>query len=260
MTLKDYIDEVILRALRYNIDVKSNTGLIATQINRARHEVTRQYLNILPDNFAQIGKIQAGTGIKVTLKNNYIITEYKLPENLVSLYNVIGVSLKDGLTYRFPARLMTSQEAFGTFNTWNKPSKSAPAYFLKTTFDQAVDTNINNPGVVAQASDYSQYLCISYGDLDPAVEGIDLEIWYTAIIDDLEYWNGANLNDTEILPIFMEEVVILYALLYVLEILNEGAYFEIVKADIKFLSDLVLKNFETNIANRTSNLISKEGV
>ena len=221
MTLKEYIDEVKLRALRYNIHTTANDMLIATYINRGRQYAQQKTLSYLSQKYGAIIRISGNVGTidaltSVTYSSGYTINSirYALPADLIDITNVI-ISNRDTTTtpttyWRKEARALDAQELTNIYNhSWNIPQFDRPVYSI----ENIIENNVGNSGKTLILAG------LEVGTTPGStlnLANITLEIWYIRAIQDMNIW-----TDLEVmLSPDLQELAINHALL---NIVRDGA-------------------------------------
>lgn len=267
MTAQQYVDEVKLRLSRTDIVLELNDPLILSYVNKARREVQRATLDIIPERYGEVYNVNL---LQVLYDQGEVINTYSgrdirvitlaLPDDIIDVYTALLYYKMDAssawapdVTYKAEARRMTKTEMYNVLmHSWNTPSIYRPVY--------AVERSVVN-GV------YGYWMFISGFDVEAGVTLWDIansirsEIWYIKALDDLETYNAAGGVDNEpVIPADIEEVVVYYAMLYCLQNIKEIDSVQSVAADLEQLISVISQNYTLTEQRQLQMLPSKEGI
>lgn len=256
MTLQDYIDEVKLRSLRHDIHVKSNDLLIATYINRGRHQAQRAALSYGYNKFGSIAAISGALGVPDTLissvdsMNRPInAIRYPMPSDLIDITN-LAIFYNDtatGTKWKKEARKVDEREAFGVhYNTWNMPSIERPVYYVESIIENAVG-NVGNYLILAGLNDDSALITLS---------DIMLQLWYIkaipylSVVTDTENWLSPDL----------QELAVYHAMLNVVRDNGSMQTYQSFQQDINKKIQTISQNYQINAIEEVRELATNEAV
>lgn len=259
MTAHDYIDEVKLRLPRYNISINFGDAIILTAINRARRSVQKSSLGLYPERYARI------IGLPINLGDVYNVYAQpnaysnlslniiwkQIPDDIINIETVLlRYQANDGApTYRSEARPVTKWELFSAnMNAFSVPTKEMPIYAVER------DLNTNTYFIYFAGIEDNGGLIF---DSNTAL----LEIWYVASLLDIEDVNSIGNDDTDsVIPGFLQELVIYYAIQYLLQTTDITESLNSIIDEIKRMEDLVKSRYEVNTDIKEYLLPSKQGI
>lgn len=266
MDMKGYVDEVKLRLSRLDTAIKLDDPLIATYINRARREVQRMSIAIMPERY---GKVQTAFILPTYYEQAELLTTYSgtaarmlkiglndefiEPVVVILQYTMSTGQSNAGVTFRSEARRMTKQEMYSIQkHAWNSPVDGRPVYSVERPLD-----GTNQSWVL-----YLSGLDLSDGNtLFDVAEALVLEVWYVSALNDLEFYNptvASNTDEEQTIPPELEELVVYYAMAYCLRNINMAQAFPSVEADIRMFEDTLKLNYQVDKIQNSIMLPSKE--
>jgi hypothetical protein len=245
-TAQGYIDEVKLRISRLGVVSSLNDPFVLTCINRARHEVQKNTLTLYPERYGKILNLatfanDAYSEINLPASNKVVgVIYYTLPDDFIEPYVVL---LKWGGNVS-EARQVAKRELFNVGkNAWNYPTSGRPV---------CATERYNNAGV------WEWRLYVS--DVS-AIANYSVDLWYVAAIDEIENADVADLDDTEVtIPPNIEELVLLYSMLYCLENINIEWAYQSIGAEIKIAESVISQDYMLKEVLQEQKLPSKEGI
>jgi hypothetical protein len=268
MTAKEYVDEVMLRLSRYDVILELNEPLILTYINKGRQQAQRFTLESMPERYSRITRFPIAT----TPYPNYSVKNYygnqihfysiPMPNDMIKVFRVV-LRYTPGSTWtpqRIDARYYTFKEIFNTnVLSINPPTVISPIYTVMANND-------NNYQVLISGTQRTNGNWMGQNTLEDILHersgfyNIDVEIWYTVAIFELEYRTQANTIDNELtLPVPLDELVINYAMLHCLRHVKHAEGIGLLMKEIKLLESLITQNYELGIQKKDIELATYEG-
>ena len=255
MTARDYKDEVMLRVPSLDVAKQVNSPFLMTCINEARQEVQRNLLKIYPELFGKIANIDIAltedTDFEVPdgySSRDLSVISVQLPGDFIKEHCLFLKYIVDGATYRMQMRATTKRELYNALkDAWISPSRRSPLYCI----DRYNDThNLYIAGLVDDVR-----------SLFDDATSIQAEVWYSAIINQLEDPNAAGTTDSEItFPVFSDEFINLTAIYNVLKETNSTVALDYIRENLRLMDSMVRDLYETEFLKRTILLPSKEGM
>lgn len=270
---QDYIDEVKLRLLRYDVAYNLNDQKVLTYVNKARRDVQKSTMGLMQERYGKIWREQLTENFdaNIDVMASYAggrrcrVQTVDLPVDFIDVVVTILEWRRETVTYRSEARRMVKKEMYNIqMNAWNMPSMWRPVYILERLKKYERDsTNIGNHiNILGLDIDNGRSL------FDVADSGtIYLESWYIAALDDLENYIlpstlAANYHgDTEYtVPPDVEELVIYHTMMSCLKDIKEYAAAQILAGEIRTLEGMVAEHYAVTKEKEGTLLPSKEGV
>lgn len=238
MTALEYVEEVKLRLDRIGIIKDTNDLMILTHINRARRDVQKFTLDLLPHRYARITTLPLNVAIRpnTIIANTYqsvtvTIYELNLPIDFIKDFAVILNYTFDSTNYVRQVRYYTLNEMYKICkHAYNSPSLVSPVYSIIREQQQfkiliaGIDTIIGN-------NEYSN---------------LSIDIWHTIAIKDLEYRNLLAEDNEIVLSLDIEELVILYAMYNCLQEINPEAKYPTVLQEKQIMENMIMQNYESS--------------
>lgn len=264
MTAQQYLDELKLRLNRMEVAVSGNDQLLMNYINRARRQVQGMTLDLFPERYAKIARFALPNVVDAnsTILNSYAqepINAYRLllPDDLIDTFEVLieWIDLVTGVTYRQQCRRLTKQEYWNVqMSAWSVPTIDRPTYTIEETIAPV-------KSLLLSGLNYMNGLVNTtlWDVATPA--GVMVELWYTAIVPDIEYWDNQLLpqTDTEMsIPPDVDELITYYAMQYFLQNTTKVYAQQSVQAEIDLLFQMIRVNYETKQLKGAELLPSKE--
>lgn len=247
MTARDYIDEVKVGLLRYEISTFFSDPEILSYINRARRDAQRLTIGRYPERYSVILNVTLTEDAGLYPGRYYAV----LPDgimDIVGVYlNYTDINTTAAVSSR--ARQSSYRELSSILtHSWNAPSIKEPAYLMQ----RSPITDENN-------------LYLFIGDLTLDINdyatGVSVEIWATVAIGEIEDYDIAGADDTEVIvPTMFEELVILLALKTCIEKTHDQAAIGGVMVEINDYAGLFDLTEYFKMESQTILLPSKEGI
>lgn len=261
ITAAGYLDEVKMLLARIDVATDGNDPLLLTYINKARRQVQDMTLSLFPERYGKILRttIAATPDANTSIESSYIgypISTYKisLPDDLIDIFEFLisYVDTATGVTYRQQARRLTKQEYWNVMmNAFNAPTPDRPIYALESTI-----APVGKSALISGLNWEENGVNKTIWDIAGSVEA---EIWYTAVLNDLELYDENMLTDVETtIPPDVEELVIYYAVFYFLQTVTRGVALNSIKKEIDMLLNMLKLNYTVKQKKAVEMLPSKE--
>lgn len=252
MTGKGYIDEVKLRLDRNSVSMELNDPMILSFINKGRQNVQRMTMDLMPERWGKI-YIPASPILATDIDASLAIVQgyggvvnqihtMNLPTDFLAPYTVFLTYTKDGVLYRSEARRMQRQEMYdANRNAWTVATPENPIY----TVDRPTTTNrLLISGLITNNV-----------SLFNIATNVKPEVWYLAAIDSLD-----RADTDAVIPYEFEELVILYAMLYCLQTVNDMMMKDSIQGEINTLETNYKTRYAVQLTRQSTLLPSKEGL
>jgi len=259
LTTHDYIDEVKLRLQRNKISVSLSDTLVLTLVNRARRQVQKATIGLYPERYGRIWirPIFAADLFPLYNQSNPYSTtplqvlRVQLPVDILQVEVCILSYWDDEQpTYRNECRYQTKWEMFNAhMNAFAVPTKDTPLYNYER--DLSVTPPLYFLYVSGIEDGVAQTIIDTYANRQ-------LEIWYTAALPDLE--NLPLIEADTVIPAHLQELVILYASLFAMQMAEPTASLTAVIAEIQRIEAMAKDLFTVEMDVSPSLLPSKEGL
>lgn len=231
---KEFVDDLRLRLSRLDVKLEIDDAVLLTILNAARKKTQTLTLALHPERYGRIMNIPLAdfTLIPEDVVTNFTHGEdinvwwYELPTDFIDAHVVILRFKVDGdieelggtydnVIFNFEARRFDKKELFGVQEqSWNRPTYVTPVY--------AIERNIVSVTAGASANTGNDhYLLISgldtaTGTIMDFMESGEIEIWYTAMVPELELYPNplGTISDLELaISIEFEELTMLTAMI-----------------------------------------------
>lgn len=266
MTVQQYLDEVKLRLLRYQVATDFDDLLIVSALNRAREIVVFQTLDIYPNLFITNmnydirgnGRLEPDLSGITNYHNTLIdVYEFSLPADFIKALEVwVLWETSEGITEWRQVRLVSAKEFYFTlkhaFNT------SQVSTFVGMTQESIVDGRAYF------------YLGIPKAIVDDNnIDKISLKIFYHFLPAPLELYNDTQVGikvlpsvfDAEnIIPSFLEELVIQQTLLILLTGIDQANAYQRCVDELQAYIKIIDFNKRIEHLRRRSLLPSKKTI
>ncbi|MGC8978633.1 hypothetical protein [Caldisericum sp.] len=265
MTIQQYLDEIKLRLLRFQVSSQFDDLKILTFLNQARQTITLQVIDIYPDLFV--------TSLKYNLKNiqtfdpltnglqdlnGNLITAYliRLPAELYKPIEIwVFWETEDGITEWRQLRLVSKKEYYFTlkhsFNSTQTPT------FVGTYWHSVED------------GFYYLSFALPKTLVDSNPSKLEMDIYYYYIPMPLELYNDSIsgpqvlpsiFDDEIIIPSFLEELVIQQTILYLLTTIDQANALQRCKDELEIFWNIINFNKEISNLRKRSLLPSKKNI
>lgn len=233
-TAKEYIDDIKLRCSRLSVTLELDDPTILTFINASRKRVQQSTIALYPERYSKIVKLDITNAVPSANSYaynptyGYTINIYSLdlPDDFIGAH-VIKLRYKlngtfqstafTNVTFNNEARRYDKRELYKLLTqTNNRPTILSPAYAIErniVTVSAGVESNSGNGYVLLLAG-----LDTSNGYLPDEVAYVsgEVEVWYTALVSDLEEFPSATpgvVADREVtIPAEFEELVMMHTM------------------------------------------------
>jgi hypothetical protein len=233
-TAKEYIDDIKLRCSRLSVTLELDDPTILTFINASRKRVQQSTIALYPERYSKIVKLDITNAVPSANSYaynptyGYTINIYSLdlPDDFIDAH-VIKLRYKlngtfqstafTNVTFNNEARRYDKRELYKLLTqTNNRPTILSPAYAIErniVTVSAGVESNSGNGYVLLLAG-----LDTSNGYLPDEVAYVsgEVEVWYTALVSDLEEFPSATpgvVADREVtIPAEFEELVMMHTM------------------------------------------------
>jgi hypothetical protein len=273
LTARDYISEVKLRLLRSQVNDEFDDMTILTQINRSRRNIAMLTMDVFPDFY--INRIQIPLGPPFGPNNDPTLSYpiYGVGRALVHRYNIpmqdfvkpaeVWISFISGInndTRVWQVRLVSRKEFHNTVaHSMNSPLSITPVAF----FEQNITTGATTLVIAFEVSNYVNYIW------NNGLNTCNLIIHYYCLPADLELYSdltpgnivtpNAFAADTDIdIPPFLQDLVILQAILYLLMSQKYQTIYQKFKDEFSIVWSLLLSNKEIEKYQQETLLPSKK--
>jgi hypothetical protein len=272
MKLWEYISEIKLRMHRLNVLNNLSDIQLATYMNMARKQAQRLAVDLVPHRFARIVRLNISSVSEQysnTANNFYgqqrvLLHRVILPRDFIDAYSVRLSFVLNGQDRLYEARKYSMEEMF-TINahTWNKPLPTSPVYALSV--EDIVGNTRNDKNWVMYLGGLTIDTNLTLFDTVDDGTVPEVEVWYTAILPDLELdaediYNAGDAEDDLTMPPDIEEFAINMATFYALQYIGAQQQAQIVNAEINRLRQLITENYFTAEQKASSLLPSQEGL
>jgi len=275
LTARDYISEVKLRLLRSQVNDEFDDMTILTQINRSRRNIAMLTMDIFPDFYINRIQIPLGQPFGPNYDRRLSYPIYGTGVSLVHRYNIpaqdfvkpaeVWISFISGInndTRVWQVRLVSRKEFHNTVaHSMNSPLSITPVAF----FEQNITTGLTTLVIAFEANNYVNYIW------NNGLNTCNLVIHYYCIPDDLELYSDATWGtgvspnpftaDTDIdIPPFLQDLVILQAILYLLMSQKYQTVYQKFKDEFSIIWSLILSNKEIEKYQQETLLPSKKPI
>ncbi len=219
MKASEYINEVKSRLQRFVVSNVFSDMDILTYINKARHEIQRQILSILPYRFSRISEY---TITPVHLEPRYKLNDpynritvdvfvIPIPDDVIDIevlyliYKFLPDFGNPNVEWRRAVRKLAKYEFFsGQMHSWNFSSVIKPTFSLEKVWsDNNIKISKNNNRILLTGLNTSPNF-----NLLSICQYVKLESWETVV---LPYIENIYQDDEDSLPLEFCESVVLYA-------------------------------------------------
>ena len=284
MNAKEYIDEIILRASRLDVNLELDSPTILTFLNRARRDVQKGTMSLFPERYGKITEIAITSGmaqssgvVKDINGRAYTIFEVPCPNDFIDPWVVIlrykvngtvpGASVAwTNAIFNSECRRVSQREIYGVqTQQWNKPTIQNPVYSVESKNVDQMTTNTHNyPYLYICGLDMDKDKTIFHADYSSIITDVKLELWYVAALPDIEDTPtdliGSVPDDEITIPPDFDELVIYNTLMYCLQKVNAGAAYDLVSAERQSINQ-ILEQAYADTKNKMSSLLpSKESI
>lgn len=256
MQTQDYIDEVRLRLKRHEVSQEMSDAEILTYVNRARNEVQKMTLGLYPERYSRVWTIGVGAQ---DIEPNYNQTDtYAAIANPSRYVQVAVLSLPGDfieaevikMRYTFGARLEITEAREVTLKEFHQANMHSYNY-----------PNITSPiyTVERRGNQYFLYISPSFSGTDLDIYNMDVEIWYTAAVMDLENQAGLGIEDTDTqIPIEFQTVVLKLTEVYILGRINPAVLPGIIVGELDRMKKMLQIHYQIDTDLQYMLLPSKE--
>jgi hypothetical protein len=246
MRARDYIDDVKLRLMRNDVMNDLDDATIMTFVNWARRKVQHTTMSLVPERY---GKIVELTPTEVTEEG---LNRYLLPEDCINVY-VAYFEYNDeegGDTTISEMRYVTNREIETTLDhDFNGPTLQYPIYTVYYGISGVFTRDV---------------LEMSYGSYNLSGDIEKIIVYYIAAVNDLEYLQTAVQplmdDDETVIPAEYDELVVLYAVLYSLQVMQEEVAKTSTEAEIELVVKGLKQEYDKEKARVGMFLPSKKGI
>lgn len=250
--MQTYQQEIALRLSRYQISLELDPGTLEMMINRARRDVQMATLNVFPERYSAVLKLDAVSGNTSTEIVEYRTTvtrfsstvvnkvyEIKLPDDFIQMEAVLVLS--SGTNWE--AREITKPELYGALGNQNTmPTQREPTYTVEKSPDNSYYTILVSAGTSA---------------LVPA----DITIYYLKALKYLERVNGSNVPDVEkSMSYEFEEFVIYQTMLQALKKTAFNSAKQAIASDLEQGFTVLEMNYNATVDRSGLLLPGREGL
>lgn len=244
LTMQGYVDEVRMRLSRYDVSAELDPGTLQLLVNRSRRDVQAATLQVYPERYARTSRLGAMTAVTAysldIAGGTRTVWSVALPTDFLTetAFFVDGTP-----PILLEARKVQKAELFQLLNnTWNGPTPNEPIYCIEKS---------------TTATGYVAY--VSAGTA--AVANSSTELWYLAVLPDLQLYGTAGAADTEVRigPDF-EELVILCATCKAAQKLGFSKNAELIAADVQMNVLLMQENYTRAVDREKLMLPSRETI
>jgi hypothetical protein len=258
MTAYEYIEEIKLRLTAYSVGQEADDLQLLTFLNNARKRVQYDTLAKYPERYGVVGRfVLDPTADIYDLYSNenqanadlqdvdvYRIT---LPINFIdSIVVKLCFELEES-DYEYEARRMTKYEMFSiSQHIHNKPTFYSPVY-----------------AIAREGGVYYLYISSLKNGADLITDSPEIEIWYTAVIADLQMIDAAGvfLGDTDtVIARELEELVILYTIFLYMQQANAQEYISFLALEIQDQLQTLMPLYQLDKVKADVELASQEGM
>lgn len=282
-TAKEYIDDVKLRCSRLSVNLELDDPTILTFINASRKRVQQSTIALYPERYGKIVRLDVADAVVSTNSYaynptyGYIINIYSfaLPNDFIDAHVVklrykLNGTFQDtaytNVTFNNEARRYDKRELYKLLTqTHNRPTILAPAYAIErniVTVSAGVESN--------SGSGYSLLLAgldtaSGYLPDEAAYDSGEIEVWYTALVSDLEEFPSATpgvVSDREVtIPAEFEELVMMHSMVACMQKVRaaESVTVEVMN-ELSDYEKEIFEVFGVTKAKSTSLLPSREAI
>jgi hypothetical protein len=249
---RTYIEEVKSRIHRYTVAADLSNLEIMTYVNIVRKTIQRYVMKAMPERFGRIYQTNifptAEDYLSVNFKNIFLYPA-PLPANFIEEIVVKVNWTQDRINYSRQARKAEHTEIHHiSMNSWTTPFILQPIYNIGQS---STNTDVLSKSIFVGGLDGSQGTLFSIADPDP--DTVKVEIWYLAMLDDLEFADAETVYVGD-----LQELVILQTIMMCLKKASPEGSYPILKSDIDQLTKIIQGNYDAIIAERELNIESKQ--
>lgn len=243
MTAREYIDDVKLRLLRNDVMTDLDDSLILTCINRARRKVQHVTMTLTPERYGN--KVE----ILPAITTSEGMRRYILPVDCIDVYVAYFEYNEEagGDTTIVEMRRVTNREIETVRDhSFNGPTLHFPIFTVYYGIGGTMTRDV---------------LDMTYGNATLSGDIEQIIVYYIAAIDDLETLSlSSQDDDEEVIPAEFDELVVLYGVLYCLQIIQEEIAKRSIEAEIDFIEKGLKGEYEKEKIRTSIMLPSKEGI
>lgn len=212
LTMQEYIEEVMGRLARYEINAELDDATLESIINRSRRDVQLAMLSLYRERYSRVISLGEVNGNILQLDSDYTatVTRFGLMTTVAWYY----ARLPDDFLREIAVHYGTEEEYYRMRKTTLKEMYSA------STIGVAMPTPREPQyAVVRRLSDPYYTIYVSIGDDEPSLDNI--EVWYLRIIDYLERHSSTGQSDIDWeTPPDAVELVIYQSMMHVIKRIN----------------------------------------
>lgn len=249
---RTYIEEIKSRIHRYAVAENLSDLEIMTYVNIVRKTIQRYVMKAMPERFGRIYREFINSTptnyLNINFKNVFLYPAI-LPDNFIEEIVVKVNWEEDGYPYSRQARKAEHTEVHQiSMNSWTTP------FILQPIYNIGQDETSTNPlakTIMIGGLDGSTNTLFTTADPNNGQPLV--EIWYLAMLDDLEFADNETVYIGD-----LQELVILQTIMMCLKRTSPEGSYPILKSEIDQLTKIIQGNYDAIIAERELNLESKQ--
>jgi hypothetical protein len=245
MTIKQYVDEVMLRLRRYDVSLEIDIQTATLFVDRARREVQMSTVGLYPERYSGIvtptgiaedaaqSVTNRSTGQPIKLYKGFVPRDIIEPKIVVVLYG-------SGATESaYEARRVDKRELYNVMrHSWVRPTPITPVYAIEATSSEfSVNETRNSKNLIYIAGPPS----ITFNTRIFTTLALDFHDY----LPDYENGTLSSVEDMETSWMFTE-MVITHALVDCLQKIEAPAALASVKAEQQFYAQMVKEMYSMN--------------
>lgn len=238
--MHQYIDEVMARMSRYDVQIELDPLKLEMLINRARMDVQAATMPIFRERYGRTAIIGSSPVLVPTYSQGTIATyQANLPADLIQ-EEVVLVKYNSN---NWAARPVNKREFYGVVrNSWSYPTPQAPVYMVEKDPANALSTIY-----VSKGSD--------------SVIANDITVWYLAALPYLQSYPVSGTPDVERKMGWQwEELVVLCTMVKAYEMLQFMQMRDLISNDIQAMVSLMEEQYKTTVDRSKLLLPTRESV
>ncbi len=238
--MHQYIDEVMARMSRYDVQIELDPLKLEMLINRARMDVQAATMPIFRERYGRTAIIGSSPVLVPTYSQGTIATyQANLPADLIQ-EEVVLVKYNSN---NWAARPVNKREFYGVVrNSWSYPTPQAPVYMVEKDPANALSTIY-----VSKGSD--------------SVIANDITVWYLAALPYLQSYPVSGIPDVERKMGWQwEELVVLCTMVKAYEMLQFMQMRDLISNDVQAMVSLMEEQYKTTVDRSKLLLPTRESV